>query len=252
MKTWTGNCPSSSLLHSSEPQVHQAGRNREGTCNHAWLQSHSLTTLLPCRNPSGAIFDFLAKCRAPPCTKLLMSATNSHSLQINIYWELSITTSAHGLPPQSALPNPRGQGWDLTELSLACMSAGLAGDVLTYLEATTRKRGVHPLHSSWGQMPGGERHSSDHELPQLCIPSGLPLPHSWLVLCFKQAHKGKNAHSRVASSAEWTWQQLQHILFSTLLWGMNKIPVKSINIWSRKAFFLKKCPGVARDWTLQQ
>lgn len=179
-----------------------------------------------------------------------MSATNSHSLQINIYWKLRVTTPAYGLPPQSALPNPGVQGWNLRELSLACISAGVAGDVLTYLAATTRKHGVHPLHSSWSQMPGGGRHSSHHELPQLCIPSGLPLPHSWLVLCFKQAHKEKNAHSRVPSSAEWRWQQLQHI--STLLWGTNQIPVKSINVWSRKAFFLKKCPGLAKDRTLQQ
>lgn len=73
----------------------------------------------------------------------------------------------------------------------------VAGVVLTYLAATTRKHGVHPLHSSWSQMPVGGRHSSHHELPQLCIPSDLPLPHSWLVLCFKQAHK------EVTSSAEW-------------------------------------------------
>lgn len=50
---------------------------------------------------------------------------------------------------------------DTRETSLVIILARLTGDVvLTYLAATTRKLGVHPLHLSWSQMPGGGRHNT--------------------------------------------------------------------------------------------
>lgn len=74
---------------------------------------------------------------------------------------------------------------DIRQPSVASIPASSAGDVaLTYLAATTRKPGVHPLHLSWSQMPGGGRHNT--VTTSYHVPAAhwdLPLPHSWFVCC---------------------------------------------------------------------
>lgn len=72
---------------------------------------------------------------------------------------------------------------DIREQCFVHIPSGLAGDKeLTYLAATTRKRGVRPLRSSWSQMPGGGKHNT------VIVSSHSPAAHSGLPLpCFQLA-----------------------------------------------------------------
>lgn len=72
---------------------------------------------------------------------------------------------------------------DIREQCFVHIPSGLAGDKeLTYLAATTRKRGVRPLRSSWSQMPGGGKHNT------VIVSSHSPAAHSGPPLpCFQLA-----------------------------------------------------------------
>lgn len=98
--------------------------------------------------------------------------TKPPSLQINIHQLLRATS-----------PTATHMAKDVRELSPASIPAGSAGIVApTYLAATTRKPGVHPLRLSWSPMPGGGRHNTvtvSHQVPAAY--SDLPLPHPWFV-----------------------------------------------------------------------
>lgn len=178
-----------------------------------------------------------------------MSATNSHSLQINIYWKLNVNNTSTWTPTTVCSAQPTCSGLR-PQRAEPCLHLSRGGWRCAHIPSSHHKKTWSPSSSFKLESDAWWRKTQQSSWATTALHSfSLSLPHSWLVLCFKQAHKEKNAHSRVASSAKWKWQQLQHI--STLLWGTNQIPVKSINVWSRKAFFLQKWPGLAKDRTLK-